>query len=100
MFTSGSTGEPKGAIISHQSIINFVNWSKNSFEISDKDVFSQLNPLYFDNSVFDLYNSLLHGCTLVLTNGLDIRNPVHLLNRLKKNKCTVWFSTPSFLSII
>ena len=97
MFTSGSTGEPKGAIINHQSIINFVNWSKNSFEISEKDIFSQLNPLYFDNSVFDLYNSLLHGCTLVLTNGLDIKKPVHLLKRLKKNKCTIWFSTPSLL---
>ena len=97
MFTSGSTGEPKGAIISQQSIINFINWSRKSFKISSKDIFSQLNPLYFDNSVFDLYNSLFNGSTLVLTNGLEIKNPEKLLKKIKKNKCTIWFSTPSLL---
>ena len=97
MFTSGSTGEPKGAIISQQSIINFINWSRKSFKITPKDIFSQLNPLYFDNSVFDLFNSLFNGSTLVLTNGLEIENPVNLLKKIKKNKCSIWFSTPSLL---
>ena len=97
MFTSGSTGVPKGAIISQQSVINFVLWCKNSFLINKKDVFSQLNPLYFDNSVFDLYNSMLHGNTLVLIPTLDINNPAQLLNKIQKHKCTIWFSTPSLL---
>ena len=99
MFTSGSTGEPKGAVISHQSVINFSYWCKKEFNISSKDVISQLNPLYFDNSVFDLYNSFLHGCTLVLTKGLEIDNPEKLLINLKKNKCSIWFSTPSLANI-
>ena len=97
MFTSGSTGEPKGAIISHKNILNFVKWSKKNFLIKTKDVFSQVNPLYFDNSVFDLYNSLLNGSTLVLTDGLDINDPKKLLKKIKKHKCTIWFSTPSLL---
>lgn len=97
MFTSGSTGEPKGAIISHENILNFVKWSKKNFLINSKDVFSQVNPLYFDNSVFDLYNCFLNGSTLVLTNGLDISDPKKLLKTLKKHKCTIWFSTPSLL---
>jgi D-alanine--poly(phosphoribitol) ligase subunit 1 len=97
MFTSGSTGSPKGAKISHQSVINFVKWCKESFLINKNDVFSQLNPLYFDNSVFDLYNSMLLGNTLVFVPTLDINNPIKLLNTIHKHKCTIWFSTPSLL---
>ena len=97
MFTSGSTGSPKGAIISQQSVINFVMWCKESYLINKNDVFSQLNPLYFDNSVFDLYNSMLHGNTLVLIPSLDINNPIKLLDKIQKHKCTIWFSTPSLL---
>lgn len=97
MFTSGSTGSPKGAIISHQSVINFVLWCKENFLIKKNDVFSQLNPLYFDNSVFDLYNSMLLGNTLVLLPSLDVNNPNKLLKKIEKNKCTIWFSTPSLL---
>ena len=97
MFTSGSTGSPKGAIISQQSVINFVLWCKESFLLDKNDIFSQLNPLYFDNSVFDLYNSMLHGNTLVLIPSLDINDPIKLLDKIQKHKCTVWFSTPSLL---
>jgi D-alanine--poly(phosphoribitol) ligase subunit 1 len=97
MFTSGSTGSPKGAIISQQSVINFVLWCKDSFLLDKNDIFSQLNPLYFDNSVFDLYNSMLLGNTLVLIPSLDINDPLKLLNKIQKHKCTVWFSTPSLL---
>ncbi len=97
MFTSGSTGSPKGAIISQQSVINFTLWCKDSFLLNKNDIFSQLNPLYFDNSIFDLYNSMLHGNTLVLIPSLDINDPIKLLDKIQKHKCTVWFSTPSLL---
>ncbi len=97
MFTSGSTGSPKGAVISQQSVINFTYWCKNNFLLNKNDIFSQLNPLYFDNSIFDLYNSMLHGNTLVLIPSLDINDPLKLLNKIQKHNCSVWFSTPSLL---
>jgi len=52
MYTSGSTGTPKGVLISHQNLLNFVAWTGETFGISPEDRISNVNPLYFDNSVF------------------------------------------------
>ncbi|MGL1562961.1 AMP-binding protein, partial [Vibrio parahaemolyticus] len=65
MFTSGSTGFPKGAVMSHQNILNFIGWGKKTFEVTSSDVFTNANPIYFDNSVFDFYISLFNNATLV-----------------------------------
>ena len=97
MFTSGSTGVPKGAKISHKSLLIFKDQSKKNFKISQNDIFTQLNPLYFDNSIFDIFSSLLNGNTLVLFEKLNIYKPESMIRRIKYHKCTIWFSTPSLL---
>ena len=57
VFTSGSTGAPKGCCIGEESILSFINIWKKILKINEKKQknFSQLNPLYFDNSIFDFY---------------------------------------------
>ena len=55
MFTSGSTGKPKGVAITHQNVLHFSNWIKNRYRITPEDNFANLSPLYFDNSVFDVF---------------------------------------------
>ena len=65
MFTSGSTGFPKGALMSHNNLLNFIQWGKETFEVTEDDIFTNANPVYFDNSVFDFYTSIFNGCTLV-----------------------------------
>ena len=97
MYTSGSTGEPKGAMIDHKSLLIFSKETKINFKIKKNDIFTQVNPLYFDNSVFDIYASLLNGNKLVLVEKLNISEPKKLIERVFKHKCTVWFSTPSLL---
>ena len=64
MFTSGSTGFPKGAVITHQNVLNFIAWGRHSIGITPDDVMTNVNPIYFDNSVYDLYVALYNGATL------------------------------------
>ena len=65
MFTSGSTGIPKGAAIAGQALLQFVEWIGWVLQVSAQDRFTALNPLHFDNSIFDTWVSLLHGAVLV-----------------------------------
>ena len=66
MFTSGSTGEPKGVAISHDQLINFMLWAKEYFNINKNSKSTNLNALYFDNSIFDIFGSLYNGSSIIL----------------------------------
>jgi len=97
MFTSGSTGTPKGVLISHQSIVSFIKWSIEKYEITPKDRFIQLSPMYFDNSVFDFYSTFFSGAGLVPVKKEITKNPLELIKLAENLKCTIWFSVPSLL---
>ena len=97
MFTSGSTGFPKGAIIRRESLLRFAKLCKKNFSLNKKDNLTSLNPLYFDNSIFDIFATFLNGLTLTVFTERDLKNPVDILKKIKKFKPTVWFSTPSLL---
>lgn len=97
MFTSGSTGFPKGAVMSHQNILNFIGWGKKTFEVTSSDVFTNANPIYFDNSVFDFYISLFNNATLVPLSHDLVKQPKLLIDAINASGCTIWFSVPSLL---
>jgi D-alanine--poly(phosphoribitol) ligase subunit 1 len=97
MFTSGSTGFPKGVLISHANLLNFIKWTKITYHTATSDSFTNLNPMHFDNSVFDFYASLFSGATLLpITENITI-NPRKLLDALNILEPTIWFSVPSML---
>lgn len=100
MFTSGSTGFPKGVLISHSSIINFIGWAKSVYNIESKDVFTNINPMHFDNSVFDFYSSLFNGAAMIPVSKELTRIPRRLLDFLNKISPTIWFSVPSMLAYV
>ncbi len=96
MFTSGSTGEPKGVQINRSSVLTFINWALQDFGFSSDDVFMNQAPFTFDVSLCDVLNAFAHGGTLVLTSTEVAKNPDIFMGRLTNYKCTVWTSTPSF----
>jgi D-alanine--poly(phosphoribitol) ligase subunit 1 len=97
MYTSGSTGIPKGAVITNGSVINFINWCKTAFKISPDDILTNINPLYFDNAVFDFYVSIFSGASLVPFASNTVTDPQLLIRKIDELKCTTWFSVPSLL---
>lgn len=97
MFTSGSTGSPKGVAISHQNVIDFIDWVKKSYNINSKLVQSNLNPLHFDNSIFDIYGGLFNGATLVVFKQKDLIDPNQISKIFIKYKINIWFSVPSLI---
>lgn len=96
MFTSGSTGEPKGVQILRSSVNFFVNWAAADFGVTGADVLLNQAPFTFDVSLCDLLLAFALGGTLVLTDAAVAKDQEVFLNRVAAYGCTVWTSTPSF----
>lgn len=97
MFTSGSTGIPKGVLISHRSLLNFIEWGKATYHLQENDIMTNVNPIYFDNSVFDFYCSVFNGITMAAFSRDVVGRPKEMLQIIHDVQCTFWFSVPSML---
>jgi len=100
MFTSGSTGFPKGAVMTHANVLNLIEWGKETFSITPDDVLTNVNPLYFDNSVFDFYSALFNGARLVPFSKEETSDPKLLVEKVDEAACSLWFSVPSLLMFL
>ena len=100
MFTSGSTGKPKGVGITYAQVTRFTDWLTLEFAVTYDDRLTSVNPWYFDNSVFDLYLSLLNGCSLILCDLDDDKSGFSWLKGLIEKKPTIWFSVPSLIILV
>lgn len=97
MFTSGSTGLPKGVAVTHQNVLHFIEWGRDKFEVGPDSNFANVSPMYFDNSVFDFYVGLFSGATLTPVSRELLNSPLELVDFVRSMKCTMWFSVPSLL---
>jgi amino acid adenylation domain-containing protein len=95
LYTSGSTGEPKGVMLSHRNALTFVDWAAERFAIVPDDRLSNHAPLHFDLSILDLFVSAHAGATLVLVPTETALFPLPTAQLIAQQRVTVWYSVPS-----
>lgn len=98
LFTSGSTGEPKGVVITHANVASFVEWATGYFGMSDTDRVSGHPPLHFDLSTFDIFGAFAVGAELHLVPPQVSLLPNKLAEFIRTSQLTQWFSVPSVLN--
>ena len=97
LYTSGSTGEPKGVILSHRHALTFVDWGVKTFEVGPEDRVSNHAPLHFDLSIFDIFSAMQAGAVVVLVPDQLRLFPMEQAKWIEEQKITVWYSVPSAL---
>ena len=99
IYTSGSTGKPKGVMIEHRSLVNRLHWMQQAYPINASDVILQKTPYSFDVSVWELFWWALQGAKLCFLMPGGERNPLAIIETIKKHHVSVMHFVPSMLNV-
>ncbi|WP_329101145.1 amino acid adenylation domain-containing protein [Micromonospora sp. NBC_01699] len=97
LFTSGSSGRPKGVVVSHAGIVNRLRWMQDRFGLTESDRVVQKTPFTFDVSVWEFFWPLLEGATLVVARPGGHRDPAYLAELIDAERVSTVHFVPSML---
>jgi amino acid adenylation domain-containing protein len=100
LYTSGTTGDPKGVMISHRSVANVVADCNARFGVGPSDRFMAISAFNFDLSVYDIFGALSAGAALVMPDADQATDPAHWLEQCERFGVTVWNSVPAIARLL
>jgi amino acid adenylation domain-containing protein len=97
LYTSGSTGLPKGIMHTHYSALSLAKIAADTYDFGSDDIFGNPAPLHFDPSTFGYFVAPMVGATTIIVPDAYLKLPVSLSTLIAKEKITVWYSVPLML---
>ncbi|WDZ85827.1 non-ribosomal peptide synthetase [Micromonospora cathayae] len=98
LFTSGSTGVPKGVAVGHSPVVNLLTWVNETFSVCPDDQVLLVTPLGFDLSVYSVLGPLAAGGSVRVATHDELADPARLLEIIDTEPVTVWNSAPAALA--
>jgi fengycin family lipopeptide synthetase D len=98
LYTSGTTGRPKGVVVSHAAVLNTLQWMVSTFDIKEGETIPQKTPWGFTDSIWEMFLPLMTGASVSFVGENEVRDPISLYQMLKKSRCVITQFVPPALS--
>lgn len=100
LFTSGSTGNPKGVILPHRSVVSYIEWGAQAFGFDTETILGNQTPFYFVMAGLDIYQTLRNGSTMYIIPKKLFSFPMRLLSYMQERRINTVYWVPSILCLI